>query len=249
MTDPEPEPESIDLGVAARESYDASAERYAERSRDNLWNEHYERATLRSLLPPDVGGLRILDAGCAAGHHAAWLVERGADVVAFDISPNMVAQTRGRLGDRVDVRVHDMREPLAFVADASLDVVVSSLAISYVEDLVPVFKEFRRALKPGGTLVLSTHHPVVDWKWFDLTDYYVTGVVEDYWETDETSHHFWRRTVQDLVESLHASGFLVRRYLEPMIDAAVAERFPDDADKIDRDPEFLFIEAVPERVP
>jgi len=48
------------------------------------------RALMLSQLPDDLRGARILDAGCGTGAMAVELAQRGADVVAVDISPALV---------------------------------------------------------------------------------------------------------------------------------------------------------------
>jgi 2-polyprenyl-3-methyl-5-hydroxy-6-metoxy-1,4-benzoquinol methylase len=45
------------------------------------------------------------------------------------------------------------------VADASVDLITCSLALTHVPDLQQVMREFGRVLKPGGTAVLSDIHP------------------------------------------------------------------------------------------
>ena len=54
------------------------------------------RRLLMSYLPADIKGARILDAGCGTGAMAQALAERGADVVAVDLSPQLVAVARDR---------------------------------------------------------------------------------------------------------------------------------------------------------
>ncbi len=49
------------------------------------------RAQLLSWLPADLSGRRVLDAGCGTGAFAVELARRGADVVAIDLSPTLVA--------------------------------------------------------------------------------------------------------------------------------------------------------------
>lgn len=116
--------------------------------RRTLWNTHWDRPVIRSLLPP-IAGKRVLDAGCAGGANTEWLLEQGASVVAVDITPRMIELTRRRVGDRADVHLHDLREPIGFLVDRSIDVLLSSLAIPYVQDLRPVFIEFRKGPAPG----------------------------------------------------------------------------------------------------
>ena len=52
------------------------------------------RATLLDWLPPDLHGRRVLDAGCGTGALAVEAAVRGADVVAVDLSPTLVALAR-----------------------------------------------------------------------------------------------------------------------------------------------------------
>ena len=55
------------------------------------------RALMLGRLPADLTGLRVLDAGCGAGQMTAELAARGADVMAVDISPELVKIAQNRL--------------------------------------------------------------------------------------------------------------------------------------------------------
>lgn len=54
------------------------------------------RGTLLSYLPADLSGARILDAGCGTGALAVEAARRGAQVVATDLSPQLIALARQR---------------------------------------------------------------------------------------------------------------------------------------------------------
>jgi magnesium-protoporphyrin O-methyltransferase len=54
------------------------------------------RGTLLSWLPDDLSGRRILDAGCGTGALAVEAARRGADVLAVDLSPKLVALAQER---------------------------------------------------------------------------------------------------------------------------------------------------------
>ncbi len=71
------------------------------------------RATLLGWLPADLHGRRILDAGCGTGALAVEAAQRGAEVVAIDLSATLVklAQERLPAGLRIDFRVGDMLDP------------------------------------------------------------------------------------------------------------------------------------------
>jgi magnesium-protoporphyrin O-methyltransferase len=55
------------------------------------------RRTLFDWLPLDLGGRRILDAGCGTGAFAIEAARRGADVVGVDLSPTLIEHARERL--------------------------------------------------------------------------------------------------------------------------------------------------------
>jgi magnesium-protoporphyrin O-methyltransferase len=63
------------------------------------------RHTLLSWLPEDMTGQRLLDAGCGTGALAAEAAQRGAHVVAIDLSPTLVqlAQERWQAGQQSEV--------------------------------------------------------------------------------------------------------------------------------------------------
>lgn len=71
------------------------------------------RATLLGMLPGNLEGQTVLDAGCGTGAFAIEAAQRGATVVAIDIAPSLVevAKRRAakvRLAGSIDFRVGDM---------------------------------------------------------------------------------------------------------------------------------------------
>ncbi|MFW5655439.1 MAG: magnesium protoporphyrin IX methyltransferase [Roseicyclus sp.] len=70
------------------------------------------REIMLSRLPEDLHGHRVLDAGCGTGAMSQKLAERGAEVVAIDISPQLVGIARARMPEalqhRIDFRAGDM---------------------------------------------------------------------------------------------------------------------------------------------
>ena len=71
------------------------------------------RAVLLGLLPEDLRGARVLDAGCGAGDLSVALAARGAEVVGVDLAPAMlkVAAERAPKGAGIDFRAGDMLDP------------------------------------------------------------------------------------------------------------------------------------------
>src|SRR5512137_2613943 len=108
----------------AQSAYDKLAEPYAAAIDTKPHNAYYERPATLSLFP-DVRGLRVLDAGCGPGVYAEWLVEHGAQVVALDANEKMVRFAQQRLGERAQIMLADLEQPLDFLADGSFDIVLS----------------------------------------------------------------------------------------------------------------------------
>lgn len=82
------------------------------------------RDTLLQWLPADLSGQRVLDAGCGTGSFAIELARRGAQVLAIDLSPQLVDVARERcgaqlqaervlerVGGSIDFRSGDMSAP------------------------------------------------------------------------------------------------------------------------------------------
>lgn len=70
------------------------------------------RSNLIARLPESLDGKRILDAGCGTGALALELAQKGASVVAIDLSPNLIELAKERISpaDRqnIDFRSGDM---------------------------------------------------------------------------------------------------------------------------------------------
>ena len=104
-------------------------------------------------------GRAALDLGCGTGRHTIALARAGADVVALDFTPEMMAVGRAKLQDwPVRWVVHRLPEPLPF-PDASFDLVVMGLVAEHVAELDSVLAEALRVARPGGRLLLSELHP------------------------------------------------------------------------------------------
>ncbi len=106
-------------------------------------------------LPEDLTGFKVLDLGCGTGYFSERLKCSGAEVVCADLSPAMLEHARQRCGDKAMTYVHADAENLPF-AESEFDIVFSSLALQWCDDLSVPIREIRRVLKPSGKAYFST---------------------------------------------------------------------------------------------
>jgi SAM-dependent methyltransferase len=114
-----------------------------------------EEPVVRAMLDAVPAG-RALDAACGTGRHAGFLAQRGFETIGVDATDAMLAIARDRF---LDVDFRSGRLEALPVEDASVDLVVSALAVCHAPDLVPVLAEFARVLRPGGMVIISDPHP------------------------------------------------------------------------------------------
>ena len=111
-------------------------------------------ATLLGWLPANMSGMRLLDAGCGTGVLSVAAARRGAEVVAIDLSPKLVAiaaerSPRDLHGGSIDFRSGDMLNPElgAFDYVVSMDSLIHYRAAD--------------AVKALGQLAARTSHSVL----------------------------------------------------------------------------------------
>jgi SAM-dependent methyltransferase len=231
----------------AYDAYRKLADAYAERVDTKPHNAYLEMPAVLSLLPR-VRGRRVLDVGCGTGRYAEWLVGHGAEVVGFDASPQMLEHARERVGDRADLRLHDLNEALDFLEDDSVDLVLAALVLDYVEDWTPPFREFRRVLRDGGALVFSVSHPTIDFvKDFGMKDYWSVEMTEIWWKDFgiRVLMPGYRRPIQAITEPLHETGFLIERLVESRPTQQYKEADPEGYEDVAWRPSFICIRAIP----
>jgi ubiquinone/menaquinone biosynthesis C-methylase UbiE len=118
-----------------------------------------EWPALRALLP-NLSGLKVLDLGCGFGWFCRWARQQGAAaVVGIDVSEKMLMRGRAATSDPAITYIRADLEHLELPPD-SFDVVYSSLALHYIENLSGLISQVHRSLVPGGALVFSVEHPI-----------------------------------------------------------------------------------------
>jgi SAM-dependent methyltransferase len=204
---------------------------------------------------PDLKGKRVLDIGCGFGWHCRYASEHGARrVVGIDLAEKMLERARAENGGPAIEYRRLAIEDMDFAA-GEFDVVISSLALHYVESFTAVCRNVSHCLAPGGMFVFSVEHPVYtalaaqDWHYgsqgeklhWPVDNYHREGVRQAiFLENNVVKYH---RTVASYLNPLLASGFRITAIDEVKPTADMLERHPEFIDEVRR-PIFLLISAV-----
>lgn len=106
-------------------------------------------------LTAPVSGLDVLDIATGAGHTAITFAEAGANVIATDITPEMLEVTRQHALDKgLTVTVETAAAEQLPFADASFDVVTCRIAAHHFADVAAFMREAARVLRPAGKLLI-----------------------------------------------------------------------------------------------
>ncbi|MGW2519437.1 class I SAM-dependent DNA methyltransferase [Streptomyces sp. NPDC001617] len=183
-----------DFIAETRTFYDAVAEDYAERFRDERpATSPLDRAVLRGFAELVGGDGTVADLGCGPGRVTGHLASLGLSVFGLDLSESMLAIAR-RENPGLRFEQGSMLE--LDLADGALAGALSwySSIHTPVDELPSLFREFHRVLTPGGHLLVA----------------FQAG--------DEDRHHdrpwghpvaltFRRRRPEQIVELLRSAGF------------------------------------------
>ncbi len=147
-----------------RRAFGRAAAGYADASaiQQEIESRLLESLDYYALRHAEASPARVLDIACgpARAAHAMRIRWPKADILALDAALPMLhaarENTRGQWLRRREVAriAADLRQlPLA---EGCADVLFCNLALQWVEDLPAAFAEFRRVLRPGGLLLVST---------------------------------------------------------------------------------------------
>lgn len=215
-------------------------------------NTAIEQPALRRLLP-DLQGARVLDIGSGTGAFCEYALRLGADfVLGVDISRRMCAEAETLLGaDRrvgiVNQAVEDFRwegEPF--------DLIVSSLALHYVEPLADVVRRTASWLRQGGIYLVSVNHPIYTAALGrdKSSDGSATRLdVQNYWNEGPRQHTWfvegvvkYHRTLDTYFHLFNSSGLGLRELHEPSPHALGVGEWVGDP-KLTERPIFILFKA------
>ena len=222
------------------------------RARDNTQsaNDTLEEPAFLELLG-DFKNATILDLGCGDGRFGQYLLQNGCQsYTGIEPSKRMVERAENTLIQPNATIYHQSMEAWQY-PNMHFDIVLSRLALHYVDDIASVFEQVCNSLKPQGRFIFSVEHPIITsydtprdksgkrQQWI-VDNYFATGKRNVKWMNSEvTKYH---RTIEDYFVALQKANFLVEQLREPRPEP---ERFEDKAlyERRQRIPLFLLFSA------
>ena len=203
--------------------------------KNSLW--HVLLSRFQEILGDRLKGARVCDIACGEGYLSRFLDALGPqEIVGIDLSAALIDTANKRSnGPNLSYRVDDAQHLRTF-SNASVDIAVSQLAIMDIPDHRALFQSVRRVLKTGGVFVFSLLHPCFETPFqapyespflVDENGTAIAYVVRRY-----TSEGFWQsggtgvrghmgayhRTLSTLLNDLLATGFLLEKLDEPVVE-------------------------------
>ena len=225
------------------EIYSKYATDYANAIKDNVYNALYDRPSLLSLIKGELF-TDALDMGCGPGEYIPELKKYAQNITAIDLSEEFIEMVRSKYSG-VKSYVCDISRGIN-EADRSFDLVISPLAIHYIEDFDFLFSEVSRILKKDGIFVFSTDHPVMDIHFNKPPNYFKKEKVTQSWNVlgdNKTEVSFLRRPLVETFNSLFKNGFVIEGFNEGVPSEKIKEKSEKLYEKLTTFPQFIFVRA------
>lgn len=157
--------------------FDNVASEYDHHITGNRMNRLLRNRSLAWLEPRFSRARRLLEIGCGSGMETLPLLRAGHEIVAVDISEQMLATVRSKaeeagLSSRLytcHLRARDLSQLVADLGSASLDGAYSTYgALNCEPDLGPVAAALQQLLKPGAPFVAGVYNR---WCLFEIAGY------------------------------------------------------------------------------
>jgi SAM-dependent methyltransferase len=201
-----------------------------------------------------VNNQTVLDLGSGDGSFGVELLQKGATAyTGLDASEKMIRTARQNLAGHNATLFHHLMETWTFPS-AHFEVIISRLALHYVEDLPTLFAKVHHALRAQGRFIFSMIHPVIT----SSDQSRAGGQKRQSWEVD---HYFepgprrvfflgkevrqFHRPLEDIFAALQAASLKILTFREARPDRkhfATQEEF----ERRSRIPLFVFFDCEKE---
>lgn len=136
----------------------------------NMWAKQYDAQPGNLMLDLDealfstlIGKVLftdkiIVDVGCGTGRHWKKVYEKQPKkLIGYDVSEGMlkILKQKFPLAETYQLTNSKLTEQ----KDASVDIIISTLAIAHIENIEEAFTEWSRVLKTNGHIIITDYHP------------------------------------------------------------------------------------------
>ncbi len=222
------------------------------RNNDVNANILFEKPSLFSLLPA-MSGSSVLDLGCGYGENCAEFVRLGAQrVTGIDLSKKML-ETAWKENSHKKIEYINMPMEDIGKLDKKFSIIISSLAVHYVEDFKSLCINVYNLLEENGIFVFSQENPVNTCftsgaRWTrdesgnivhaNISNYSFDGKRESTWFVDNVVKY--HRTFSSIINTLIESKFILEQLIEPVPSKEIMEKYPEYRRDIHK-PDFLLV--------
>lgn len=117
-----------------------------------------EAVALRKMLK-SIPFNTCLEIGCGTGKNTEWLVTKAVEILAIDISTEMLAKAKAKIiSQLVRFQIADINQPWTFVSK-KYELVTFSLVLEHIENLFAVFEKLSDTVKNSGYVYIGELHP------------------------------------------------------------------------------------------
>jgi SAM-dependent methyltransferase len=120
-------------------------------------------------------GDRVLDVGCGSGQTTRDAAVEAGHVLGVDVSERMLEHARRQPTPNVDYLLADA----ATYDFEPVDLIISRFGVMFFDDPVGAFTNLRRALRPGGRLVVLVWQPRAENEWARVIPEAIGGTYRD----------------------------------------------------------------------
>ena len=179
-------------------------------------------------LLPNLNNKRVLDLGCGYGWHCRYAMEKNAKkVVGVDISKKMLQKAISMTNGNNYIKY--LQKPIEEVefSEKSFDVIISSLALHYIESYEKIIKNAYKWLDGKGYFIFSIEHPIFtaygnqDWI-YSREKEVLHWPVDNYFYEGKRNTIFlgenvvkYHRTLTTYLDILLKNGFKMVKIIEP----------------------------------
>ncbi len=212
-----------------------------------------EWPTMEKMLP-DFQDKKVLDLGCGFGWHCVYAAEHGAkSVTGVDISEKMLHRAKQQTKSEIVTYIQSDLQEVSFLEN-SFDIVLSSLALHYIESFESICRKISHWLIAGGYFVFSVEHPIFtaegkqDWFYspageklhWPVDRYFLQGKRKTCFLGQQVEKY--HRTLTTYLNTLLENGFELLKVVEPEPTEAFLNQYFEMAEELRR-PMMLLISA------